>query len=400
MVSEILSIIEKYLSNGFGINVDVIRHLVLLSFIIIVACICGFLFKKLLIPILKRIVEKTPFKFDDFLIADNVIRTISHLFPALIAAIFLPICYVGEDSSSVCYIIISRILNIYIIILIAHLICGVLSNIACYRKSDYSDANNHYTDAIIQFIKVIIYFFTAVIVVAVAINRNPTTLLAGLGAMATILLLVFQDTILGFVAGMQLNINKMLEVGDWVEIRGKGINGYVVEVNLTTIKIKNFDNSISTIPPYKLISETFQNWKGLRQYGGRQARKTLNLDMVTIHFANKSQVDALIDEKLIQPMDNETINCRTTNVGLYRKHIEKFLQSHPMIENENWLMVRQLNSSAYGMAIELYFYVKELDFVKYEEIVAEIYEYCIAVAPKFDLKIYQSTNITTQNIQI
>lgn len=400
MVSETINSIEEYLSNGFGIGVDVIRHFVLLSIIIIVAYICGFLFKKLFIPILKRIVEKTPFKFDDFLIADNVIKTISHLFPALIAAIFLPICYVGEDSSSVCYIIISRIVNIYIIILIAQLICGVLSNIACYRKSDYSDANNHYIDAIIQFIKVIIYFFTAVIVVAVAINRNPTTLLAGLGAMATILLLVFQDTILGFVAGMQLNINKMLEVGDWVEIRGKGINGYVIEVNLTTIKIKNFDNSISTIPPYKLISETFQNWKGLKQYGGRQARKTLNLDMATIHFANKSQVDALIDEKLIQPMDKETINCRTTNVGLYRKHIEKFLQSHPMVENKSWLMVRQLNSSAFGMAIELYFYVKETDFVKYEEIVAEIYEYCIAVAPKFDLKIYQSTNITPQNIQI
>ena len=392
MLSKTINNLVISISHNLGSDVVATRHIILFIAIFSIACLCGVIFRKFITPILKRIVDKTPFKFDDFLVSDKILRTVSHLFPALIIATFLPICY-AEVSKSIYYIIFCRIINIYIIILIAHLICETLTNIANYRQSDYTEGNNHYLAAITQFIKIVICFFTAIIVVAVAIHRNPTTLLAGLGAMATVLLLVFQDTILGLVAGIQLNVNKMLEVGDWVEIRSKGINGYVIQVNLTTIKIRNFDNSISTIPPYKLISETFQNWKGLQQYGGRQARKTVNLDMSTVHFASKSLIDSLSTEDLIPTVGKEHINKQTTNVWLYRKHIESYLQSHPLVENSNWLMVRQLNSTAMGMAIEFYFYIKETDFVKYEEIVAEIYEYCIAVAPKFDLKIYQSATL-------
>ena len=376
----------------YNVDEQFVRHYVYVSLIVIFALVCGVVFKKLIVPLIKRIILKTSFKFDDYLFSDSTFKTFSHLIPAFIIVVLLPICYIGKETTSLIYIVFYRAINIYIIILVAHLIGEVLTNIVRFSKSDYSDVNNHYLEAIVQFIKIVIFFFAGVVIVSVAINRNPTTLLAGLGAMATVLLLVFQDTILGLVAGVQLNINKMLQVGDWIEIKSKGINGYVTKVNLTTIKIQNFDNSVSTIPPYKLVSETFQNWKGIEQCGGRQARRTLNVDMNTVGFVSEEGYKLLVENNLIandKPFDAKQ---RVTNVTLYRRHIESFLRNHKDVDSNRWLMVRQLESTAYGMALEMYFYVSETDFVKYEEIVAEIYEYCIALAPTFNIKIYQ--NIT------
>lgn len=388
------------LASQFIVDEQFVRHYIYVSLIVIFALFCGVVFKKLIVPLLKRIIVKTSFKFDDYLFTDRTFNTLSHLIPAFIVVVLLPICYIGKETSSLFYIVVYRALNIFIIGMVAHLIGEVLSNIVRFSKSDYSDANNHYLDAIVQFIKIVIYFFAGIIILSVAINRNPTTLLAGLGAMATIVLLVFQDTILGLVAGVQLNMNKMLQVGDWIEIKSKGINGYVTKVNLTTIKIQNFDNSVSTIPPYKLVSETFQNWKGIDQCGGRQARRTLNVDMNTVCFLSAEKLKQLANDNLIPTNYKNETGGKVTNVTLYRKHIEEFLRNNIAVDSNRWLMVRQLESTAYGMALEMYFYVNETDFVKYEEIVAEIYEYCIAIAPSFDIKIYQSiTNSKQGNIQ-
>ena len=388
------------LASQFNVDEQFVRHYIYVSLIVIFALFCGVVFKKLIVPLLKRIIVKTSFKFDDYLFTDRTFNTLSHLIPAFIVVVLLPICYIGKETSSLFYIVVYRALNIFIIGMVAHLIGEVLSNIVRFSKSDYSDANNHYLDAIVQFIKIVIYFFAGIIILSVAINRNPTTLLAGLGAMATIVLLVFQDTILGLVAGVQLNMNKMLQVGDWIEIKSKGINGYVTKVNLTTIKIQNFDNSVSTIPPYKLVSETFQNWKGIDQCGGRQARRTLNVDMNTVCFLSAEKLKQLANDNLIPTNYKNEIGGKVTNVTLYRKHIEEFLRNNIAVDSNRWLMVRQLESTAYGMALEMYFYVNETDFVKYEEIVAEIYEYCIAIAPSFGIKIYQSiTNSKQGNIQ-
>lgn len=388
------------IASQYNVDEQFVRHYIYVSLIVIFALFCGVVFKKLIVPLLKRIIIKTSFKFDDFLFTDRTFNTLSHLIPSFIIVILLPICYIGKETSSLFYIVVYRGLNIYIIGLVAHLIGEVLSNIVRFSKSDYSDANNHYLDAIVQFIKIVIFFFAGIIILSVAINRNPTTLLAGLGAMATIVLLVFQDTILGLVAGVQLNMNKMLQVGDWIEIKSKGINGYVTKVNLTTIKIQNFDNSVSTIPPYKLVSETFHNWKGIDLCGSRQARRTLNVDMDTVRFLSADEIKHLADEKLISSDYKIGSSSKVTNVTLYRKHVEGFLRSNINVDSNRWLMVRQLESTAYGMALEMYFYVNETDFVKYEEIAAEIYEYCIALAPSFGIKIYQSiTNIKQGHLQ-
>lgn len=379
------------LAGRYDVSEQFVRHYVYLALIIIVALIIGLVFKKLVVPLIKRIILKTPFKFDDYLFSDETFNTFSHIIPAFIIFALFPLCFTSSESSSLIYIIINRAINIYITILVAHLITKVLNNVLRYSKSDYSEnANNHYLDAIVQFIKVIIYFFATVVVIAVAIDRNPTTLLAGLGAMATVLILVFQDPILGFVAGLQLNANKMLEVGDWIEIKNRDINGTVIKVNLTTIKIRNFDNSISTIPPYKLVSETFKNWKGIRDYAGRQVRKTLNIDMSTICFVDADMMNSLGNYWVSDNIKKEIVLGKTTNAWLYRKHIENYLSNHLRVKSDDWLMVRQLDSTAFGMALELYFYLSETGFEKYEGLVAEIYEYCIAATSKFNLKIYQS----------
>ena len=180
------------LASQFNVDEQFVRHYIYVSLIVIFALFCGVLFKKLIVPLLKRIIVKTSFKFDDYLFTDRTFNTLSHLIPAFIVVVLLPICYIGKETSSLFYIVVYRALNIFIIGMVAHLIGEVLSNIVRFSKSDYSDANNHYLDAIVQFIKIVIYFFAGIIILSVAINRNPTTLLAGLGAMATIVLLVFR----------------------------------------------------------------------------------------------------------------------------------------------------------------------------------------------------------------
>ena len=229
------------------------------------------------------------------------------------------------------------------------------------------------------------------------LDKNPTTMLAGLGAMATIILLVFQDSILGFVAGVQLNINKMLKVGDWVEVRDSNINGYVIKVNLTTIKIRNFDNSISTIPPYKLIQNSFRNWEGIKEYGGRQARMQLLIDVDSVRFADEEMLRRLKTSNLITESDMSSPYQRISNVTLYRTYVERFSNNCNDVDSKKWLMVRQTPTEGMGMPIEMYFYIKEWDFVRFEELSAEIYEYCLASAEDFGLKIYQS--ITKSNLK-
>ncbi|MGM9803443.1 MAG: mechanosensitive ion channel family protein, partial [Muribaculaceae bacterium] len=244
------------IATQFNIKEEFVRHYIYMALIVLFALFCGLVFKRLIVPLLKRIIERTSFKFDDYIFTDKIFSLLSTILPSIVLLALLPICFLQQETTSLTYVILQRSLTVFIIIQASRIVGQILSNIVHYTKSDYSDINNHYLEAIMQFVKVVFYFFICIVLISVIINRNPTTLLAGLGAMATVMLLVFQDTILGLVAGVQLNTNKMLKVGDWIEVKGKGINGYVIKVNLTTIKIRNFDNSISTIPPHQLVSET------------------------------------------------------------------------------------------------------------------------------------------------
>lgn len=395
-----IKIIQDYINElamRYDISSDFVHHYIYIFLILLVAVLIGVIVRKLIGPLLVSIARRTSLRIDDYLFTDNIIGVISRLIPALFISLIMPLLYFGKDATSLLYVVLYRSINVYIVLLVAKLISLALNNYLNYSKSEHKDRNNHYLDVVMQFCKVVIYFFASIIMLAVILDKNPTTMLAGLGAMATILLLVFQDSILGFVAGVQLNINKMLKVGDWVEIRDCGINGYVIKVSLTTIKIKNFDNSISTIPPYRLIQNSFRNWEGIKKFGGRQARMKVLIDVDSVHFADEDLLKRLKSSNLITDDDAKTTYNRMANVTLYRKFVERFLSENPMVDANQWLMVRQTPTEGFGMPIEMYFYVKEHDFVRFEELSAEIYEYCLASAAEFDLKIYQS--ITKSNLK-
>ena len=378
------------LASRFDISADFVHHYIYVLLILLVALALGVVVKYAVGPLFLRIARRTSLRIDDYLFTDGIISVLSRLLPMMFVSLVMPLLYYGKESATLVYVVFYRAVNAYIVVLVAKLITHVLNNYLAYSKTERSDRNNHYLDMVMQFCKIVIYFFTFIIMLSVILDKNPTTMLAGLGAMATIILLVFQDSILGFVAGVQLNINKMLKVGDWVEVRDSNINGYVVKVNLTTIKIRNFDNSISTIPPYKLIQNSFRNWEGIKVYGGRQARMKLMIDVDSVRFADEEMLSRLKSCNLITETDASTPYHRISNVTLYRRFIERFLNDCEVVDKEKWLMVRQTPTEGMGMPIEMYFYIKEWDFVRFEELSAEIYEYCLASATDFDLKIYQS----------
>lgn len=394
--------IDKYLTSlasSLNLSDAFMHHYVYLLLILLVAGVIGLMVKRLLAPAIMTITKKTSMKSDDYLFTGNVFPVLSRLLPAIFVSLALPLCYIDKESS-VFYIVCYRGINAYIVIAFAQLISVILSNYLSFTKSEHYDRDNHYADVAVQFLKVVLYFFTFIIVLSVVLDKNPTTMLAGLGAMATILLLVFQDTILGFVAGVQLSANKMLKVGDWVELKDSNINGYVTSVNLTTIKIRNFDNSTSTIQPYKLVKDTFRNWESIKDYGGRQARLKIMIDVDTVRFADDEMMQKLEQKGLLVKNGEAAQYGKVANVTLYRKYVESFLNSNDMVDSERWLMVRQTQNEGFGMPLEMYFYIKEPEFVKFEEHSAAIYEYCVAMASEFDLKIYQSLSSSRyKNVQ-
>jgi miniconductance mechanosensitive channel len=245
-------------------------------------------------------------------------------------------------------------------------------------------------------------------IISVLLERDPTVLLAGLGAMAAVLLLVFKDTILGFVASIQLSANEMVKIGDWIEMRSHGADGTVIDITLNTVKVQNWDKTISTIPTYALVAESFNNWKGMEESGGRRIKRAVSIDMGSIKFCDSAMLNRferfdLIRDYVIQkeaeviefnksrniPDEDRISGRRQTNVGVFRKYLEVYLHQHPMINQEMTFLVRQLHPTTTGLPIEIYVFCKDKAWANYEAVQADIFDHIFAVIPEFELKVFQ-----------
>jgi miniconductance mechanosensitive channel len=241
------------------------------------------------------------------------------------------------------------------------------------------------------------------------LGKDPTVLIAGLGAMAAVLLLVFKDTILGFVASIQLSANDMLKIGDWIEMPGHRADGTVIDITLNTVKVQNWDRTITTIPTYALVSESFNNWKGMEESGGRRIKRAVYLDVTTIKFCDKDMLDRFAKFELIRDYvlgreaeileHNKNLNIteediisgrRQTNVGIFRKYLENYLRSKPGIRQDMTFLVRQLQPTDKGLPIEIYVFSRETAWVNYENLQSDIFDHIFAVVPEFGLKIFQA----------
>ena len=243
---------------------------------------------------------------------------------------------------------------------------------------------------LIQIFQVILFFVGGIIIVSVLINKSPTTLFAGLGASAAILMLVFKDTILGFVAGVQLSANDMLRIGDWVQLSDGSANGIVLEITLNTVKIQNWDNTISTIPPYTLVNTTFKNWRGMQESGGRRVDKSIKLDMNTLQFCTDEMMARIRQE--IPLMKEVAYKEGMTNAQLYRIYIEKFLSQHPIVNTNLDLIIAQREPTQFGVPIEVYFFLSDKVWNEFERIQSDIFDHLLVMAKAFDLKLYQLDN--------
>ena len=344
--------------------------------------ICNFIGKKIIAPAVQRFTRTTSNTWDDILLNNDTIKNLCRLVPGIIANIVLP--FILEAESSV-LIFCLKLCKAYVAIIGVGLLCTIFTSL--YKLSNESEkTKDHTLQGVFQMLKIVVISIGAIIVVSIFFDKDPSNLLAGLGASAAILMLVFKDSILGLVAGIQLSANDMLRPGDWITMPKYEADGFVIDVTLTTVKVQNWDKTITTIPPYALVSDSFQNWRGMFSSGGRRIKRSIFIDTNSITFCEGELRDKLIKKGVINADDNK----QYVNLTLFREWLENWLHNHPAINKEMILLVRQLQPTVQGLPLELYFFSSDTAWIAYEHLQAEIFEYLFAVLPEYGLKAFQS----------
>ena len=245
---------------------------------------------------------------------------------------------------------------------------------------------------LVQVFQVLLFFIGGIIIISILINKSPATLFAGLGASAAILMLVFKDSILGFVAGVQLSANDMIRIGDWIQLPDGSANGIVLEITLNTVKIQNWDNTISTVPPYTLVNTTFKNWRGMQESGGRRVDKTIKLDISTLKCCTPEMITRIRQQIPLMEKIELTNMDKLTNVQLYRLYIERYLRSHPIVNANLDLIISQKEPTEFGLPIEIYFFLTDKVWDEFERIQSDIFDHLLVMVKEFDLVLYQLDN--------
>ena len=332
---------------------------------------------------MRRYTKRAPHQWNTLLMKRKVVHHLIHVLPGILVYFLLPLAFVrGKEILDFS----QKICAVYIIAAILFTINGLLLvMLDVYNARDKQ--KNRPLKGFVQVLQVLLFFIGGIIVVSVLIGKSPMTLFAGLGASAAVLMLVFKDSILGFVAGVQLSANDMLRPGDWIKIPKQGIDGMVTEVNLTTVKVLNWDNSVTTVPPYTLVSDSFENWRVMQESGGRRVKRSVNIDMQSIRFCTPEELSAYADEEWFAPLKDEK---EVVNLRVFRAYFTDCLRRNPRINAELTLMIRQLEPGPQGLPLELYFFSADRSWIPYEMLQAEVLEVCLAVLPRFGLHVFQS----------
>ena len=394
--------------QGHGIGEDLTFYFargVLALAVLILSVATKFVAKRYILSSLTYIISTSKTKWDDTLLRQGVLNRLAQLAPALVIYVLTPFALDGMEATIA---FIRGVTQIYFIIILMLVLDSVLNSVEeIYRSLRASKEIP--IKGFIQITKIALYFLSAVFVISILLNKTPFYLLSGIGALTAVLMLVFRDAILGFVAGIQLAANRMVAHGDWIEMPNYGADGDVLEVTLTTVKVQNWDKTVTTIPTYALISESFKNWRGMQESGGRRIKRAVNIDMSSIRFCNEEMLERFgkiqyiseyIDTKKHELQEfNKATNVdntslangrRMTNVGTFRAYVQAYLWNHPMINKEMTFLVRQLQPTENGLPIEIYVFSKDQVWANYEAIQADIFDHILAVIQEFDLQVYQN----------
>ncbi len=395
-----------------------------LFILIFLAWLGHFLTRQIILRIVTRIALRSKTKWDDMLVNRKVFRNLAHLVPAFIlyhAADFsYPVIHqeLTELSEATLSMLssdyyfslagfLTKTAQIYFVFIFIFVLNSLLNAaLDIYNTTPY--ATHRPIKGYLQLFKILIFSLSGILIISILLERDPTVLLAGLGAMGAVLLLIFKDSILGFVASIQLSGNNMVKIGDWVEMRSRGADGTVIDITLNTVKVQNWDRTISTIPTYSMVSESFINWKGMEESGGRRIKRAVNIDMTSIKLCDTELMNRLEKFLLIRDYvrekekeireynkkknisDDDVISGRRqTNIGVFRKYLEMYLHQHPMVNNDMTFLVRHLHPTEKGLPVEIYVFCKDKAWARYESIQADIFDHILAVIPEFDLRVFQ-----------
>ena len=392
---QILEFLNNYgvpsgLSNLFA------SGLIFISIVLIVLII-NFIGRIIILSFFRRIAKSTANAFDDLLIKNKVPRLLSFV-PSLFFLFWIIPIY-NED--------LLIILEALTIILFIVTVKSVLGTVKDYFKLS-SSLKHIPIDSYIQVVMLFLWFIGIILILSVLTGREIGTFLASLGALSAIIILVFRDTILGFVSSIQITVNDTVRIGDWITMKGSDADGTVIEVNLSTVKVQNFDNTITTIPTYKLVSDSFINWRGMEESKGRRIKRSLLVKPSSVKFLENDDIEKLKKVDII----SDYINSRTkeinnhntknnidksillngrnlTNLGVFRVYVEKYLKDHPMTNDDLTLMCRQLEPTSQGIPIQIYTFSKDKEWTKYEGLTSDIFDHLLSSVKYFDLECFE-----------
>lgn len=380
-----------------------------LLILFVVAWLAGTLTRLVLFRVMRAITLRTAWKWDNALFQHGVFRWLGRIVPAVVVQFGIALV---PDVPARAEQLVGNVAQALMVFFVVVAISRMLSALeTLYRETDTGGRRS--IKGVVQLIKLVIFIVAALVIIGTVTNQHIGLLLSGLGAMSAVLLLIFKDTILGFVAGVQLATNDMLRVGDWITMPKAGADGDVIDITLYTVKVRNFDKTIVTVPTWKLISESYQNWRGMKEWGGRRIKRALSIDAASVRFLDQEQIDRLgrfrllstyLQDKHSELMtwnrelgeagEQQVNRRRLTNLGSFRAYVTAYLQQHPHVHHEMTCMVRQLASDVRGIPLELYCFADTTAWSDYENIQGDIFEHLYALLPEFGLTLYQQPSGT------
>lgn len=397
-------LISGWLENIIGVPGNTGFVIAAVIGVILIAALSYLLTKLVLLRVAKALIARTTTRWDDLLVDHDVLRRVSRLAPLLVVYWLSPLAFESVPLLSEAAL---RIAGSAMVVIGALALSSVLDVIgAIYGTFEVS--RHTPIKGFVQVSKVILFGLGGVVVLAILLDKTPVYLLSGLGALTAVLLIVFKDPILGLVGGIQLSANKMVAIGDWIEMPTHAADGEVVEIALTTVKVRNWDKTITTVPTYDLVTHPFRNWRSMQESGGRRIKRAVHIDVTTIRFCDSAMLErfskiryiaeyleckqeeiARHNESIGAPGDSLVNGRRLTNVGTFRAYLFAYLRNHPNIRQDMTFLVRQLEPGEHGLPIEVYVFTDTTEWADYEAIQSDIFDHVLAAVPAFDLRVFQ-----------
>lgn len=366
-----------------GSMMMIVAHILMVLIAVAAAWLSYSVCRRVLIPVVRKLTMKTEVSWDEVLLNEQVLKSACQIVPAIVIWDVLPMVF---NQFPLVQTLLERATAIYITVMATRTVIVFINSFKAL-EGERRTSTQQYFHSFCGVLKIVMMFIAGIVVVSIVLNKSPMTLFAGLGATSAILMLVFKDTIEGLVAGIRLTSNEMVHKGDWITVDSANADGIVEEMSLTTVKIRNFNNTISTVSPQTLINGSFKNWIGMQESEGRRVTRRLYFDYRSIRLADEEMKKHLTTKKYC---DKEELEGDHVNLTLYRAYIDKALAKRPEVNSDMMLMVREFEPTPNGLPVEFYFFLKSKEWKTYEMQAAEIMEWAIAVTPEFGLKVYQN----------